>query len=126
MVIEEPERQLILGALNSLGVALADHDHKWTVGERAIHEEGVRVLTSCSATRRDFGSTVPAKCQAPRPSSEPHLRCDPALTQLPRLVYLLWQAFSAQLCRLASKVYRCFSSILSYFVVSNCLNRNLP
>ena len=35
---------MILGALNSLAVALADHDHQWTDGERAIYEEAVKLL----------------------------------------------------------------------------------
>jgi hypothetical protein len=37
--ISESERRIILGALDSLGVALADHGHEWTVGERTIYEE---------------------------------------------------------------------------------------
>jgi hypothetical protein len=36
---------LILGALDSLGVALAEHDHQWTDGEKAIYEESVKLLT---------------------------------------------------------------------------------
>lgn len=38
------ETQLVLGALDSLGVALADHDHQWSDGERAIYEEARKVL----------------------------------------------------------------------------------
>lgn len=36
---------LLLGALDSLGVALTEHHHQWTDGERAIYEEAVRILT---------------------------------------------------------------------------------
>jgi hypothetical protein len=37
-------RDLIIGALDSLGVALADHDHQWTEGERAVYEEALTTL----------------------------------------------------------------------------------
>jgi len=37
--------QLVLGALDSLGVALADHSHQWTEGERAIYEKAVEIVT---------------------------------------------------------------------------------
>jgi hypothetical protein len=37
--------QLVLGALDSLGVALADHGHQWTEGERAIYEKAVEIVT---------------------------------------------------------------------------------
>jgi hypothetical protein len=35
---------LVVGALDSLGVALADHGHEWTDGERAIYEESIKTL----------------------------------------------------------------------------------
>jgi hypothetical protein len=37
--------QLVVGALDSLGVALADHDHQWTEGERAIYEKAVEIAS---------------------------------------------------------------------------------
>ena len=36
--------QLVLGALDSLGVALADHGHEWTVGEREIYDQATATL----------------------------------------------------------------------------------
>ena len=39
---------LVVGALDSLGVALADHGHEWTEGERAIYEESVQILWNMS------------------------------------------------------------------------------
>ncbi|SRR6266404_4837466 len=51
MKISEGDRQIIVGALDSLGVALADHDHEWTVGERTIYEEAVKLLTASSPSR---------------------------------------------------------------------------
>jgi len=43
---EQPQEQidLVVGALDSLGVALADHGHEWTDGERAIYEESIKTL----------------------------------------------------------------------------------
>ena len=35
---------MILGALDSLGVALANHNHEWTEGERAIYEAAVEFV----------------------------------------------------------------------------------
>jgi hypothetical protein len=32
---------LVVGALDSLGVALASHGHEWTEGERVIYEESI-------------------------------------------------------------------------------------
>lgn len=36
---------LVLGALDSLGIALTQHGHVWTVGERAIYEAAIEILT---------------------------------------------------------------------------------
>jgi hypothetical protein len=52
--IDEPQPQpsdtddanMVIGALDSLGVALADHDHQWTEGELAIYEKAVEIVTS--------------------------------------------------------------------------------
>lgn len=38
------ERKLVLGALDSLAVALADHGHTWSDGERAIYEQSVAIV----------------------------------------------------------------------------------
>lgn len=35
---------LVIGALNSLGTALADHRHQWTDGERCIYELATEIL----------------------------------------------------------------------------------
>jgi len=40
----EKNIQLVIGALDSLGVALTSHNHEWTVGERAIYEEAIKAL----------------------------------------------------------------------------------
>jgi hypothetical protein len=44
MILSENNRQMILGALDSLGVALTNHDHQWTEGERTIYEMSVEAL----------------------------------------------------------------------------------
>jgi hypothetical protein len=38
------DRSLILGALDSLALALADYNHVWTEGERAIYDEARELL----------------------------------------------------------------------------------
>ena len=50
MKISESDRQLVLGALDSLTVTLADYDHEWTVGERTIYDEALKILTASAET----------------------------------------------------------------------------
>lgn len=40
----EADKHIILGAIDSLGMALVAHNHKWSTGERAIYEEATKVL----------------------------------------------------------------------------------
>ena len=46
--VTEDEANLITGALDSLGVALADHGHEWTEGERCIYEAAVECVLKAS------------------------------------------------------------------------------
>ena len=46
MKISESDRQLVLGALDSLAVTLAHYDHEWTVGERTIYDGALKILTA--------------------------------------------------------------------------------
>ena len=43
-VLSREQRQTVLGALDTLGTLLADDNHPWTEGERAIYEEATRLL----------------------------------------------------------------------------------
>ena len=54
--LEMPEEDvnLVLGALDSLGTSLADHDHQWTEGERVIYEEACRVLGRPTQPEEDW------------------------------------------------------------------------
>lgn len=42
------EPNLVLGAVDSLALALTDHGHSWTDGERAIYELAIDKLTGKS------------------------------------------------------------------------------
>ena len=44
MILTPEDRTLLVGALDSLGVALAGHAHVWTVGEREIYERAMAIL----------------------------------------------------------------------------------
>ena len=44
MTLTEENRQLILGALDSLGTALVSHGHEWSEGERTIYEMAVECV----------------------------------------------------------------------------------
>jgi len=39
---------LVQGALDSLGVALADHNHEWSDGERTIYEQATSIIRTTS------------------------------------------------------------------------------
>ena len=41
----------ILKTLDQLGVALAEHKHKWTTEERTNFEESVKALKACRNTK---------------------------------------------------------------------------
>ena len=38
------DKDLVMGALDSLGVALAEHEHEWTEGEKEIYEQAVKLV----------------------------------------------------------------------------------
>ncbi len=42
--MSEEDAALIVGALDSLAVALTEHDHGWTAGERCIYEAAVECV----------------------------------------------------------------------------------
>jgi hypothetical protein len=48
--ISESDCQLVLGALDSLAVTLADYDHEWAVGERTVYDEALKNLTASTET----------------------------------------------------------------------------
>lgn len=45
MNITKEQASLIQGALDSMGVALTNHGHEWSAGERAVYEEATAALT---------------------------------------------------------------------------------
>jgi hypothetical protein len=42
--MNQNQKNLIQGALDTLALALAEHDHTWTEGEKAIYEEASAFL----------------------------------------------------------------------------------
>jgi len=45
MTLDDDQRRLILGALDTLGTQLSEHGHQWTEGEREIYDQSVAILT---------------------------------------------------------------------------------
>lgn len=43
--MSEEDKNIILGALDSLAVKLSDYSHVWTEGERCIYEEAIRIIS---------------------------------------------------------------------------------
>jgi len=40
----DPDKELLIGALDTLGTTLSAHGHEWTEGEREIYEQAMRSL----------------------------------------------------------------------------------
>lgn len=46
MEINQEQITTIMSALDTLSLALTDHDHQWTNKERKVYEDAVSLLTS--------------------------------------------------------------------------------
>ena len=114
MKISEGDRQIIVGALDSLGVALADHDHEWTVGERTIYEEAINVLTA-SPCRMAADSSALTACAASPPANRPHPACAPISTRSRGLVYYARRVAAVLAWSVKSKLCHCYEWICSLF-----------
>jgi hypothetical protein len=112
--INESDRQLILGALDSLGVALADYDHEWTVGERTIYEEAINLLTA-SPCRRAADLSASTTCAASTPAKKPLPASAPISTRSHGLVYFLRRVAATGAWRWVSKLFHCCAWIYSWF-----------
>jgi hypothetical protein len=55
----------ILDALDALGLALADHGHKWTDHERRLYEDAVAIASSGGYTATD--SLASKRCSSQMP-----------------------------------------------------------
>jgi hypothetical protein len=109
---------LVLGALDSLGVALAEHGHEWTTGERAIYEEAVGILTwrvGCM----DSGSVDSVKHPSLMPCSELRQVSCRASVRLLALEYSLWRVVLAAGHLAMTKLFRCCVWIYSYRAMSS-------
>ena len=106
---------LIQGALDSMGCALADHGHEWSDGERAVYEEGTKLLsflTSIGCMGSDSSET--ARCLSPRLSSKCRLRaCRVSIRSLVS-EYSLWRVALAAALLSWSSVCRRFVWICSW------------
>ncbi len=52
--MERENIALVIGALDSLGLALANHDHQWTEGERAIYDLSIEILAHSQKRREQI------------------------------------------------------------------------
>ena len=111
------DARLVIGALDSLGAALAEHYHQWSVGEREIYEQSVTLLekaiaSSCDCMEPD--SLASGIFPLPKPCSEQHLPCVQSSVQSLVSECSPWRVASLALLRLASMPCRCFVWICSW------------
>ena len=67
LILDEMERQLVFGALDSLGVTLSDHDHEWTEGERAIYEAAVECISKVQKSKSSLKEWLPCSACGEKP-----------------------------------------------------------
>lgn len=104
---------LIQGALDSLGVALADHHHQWSEGEREIYEQSVIIISSWIDDCKDSDSSASEKYCSQQLLREHRLQDARASVRLLASECSLWRVASVVLLLLASIAYqrfRCFCS----------------
>jgi len=46
------EKEVIIRAIDKLGLALAEHNHQWTVEERELYEKSISLLTPLPSPSR--------------------------------------------------------------------------
>jgi hypothetical protein len=107
---------LVLGALDSLGVALTNHNHQWTDGERAIYEEAAGILTS-RADCKDSGLVDSETLPALKPCWRWRLASCRASVRLLALEYSLWRVALAVGHLAMSTAFRCCVWICSWCVI---------
>ena len=115
MKITEFDRQTLLGALDSLGVALADHDYEWTVGERTIYEEAINVLTATSLCRKAADLSASTTCAASTPAKRLLPASAPISTRSHGLGYFLPRVAAVVAWIVKSKLFHCCAWIYSWF-----------
>src|SRR5437588_3783414 len=93
------DQQMVLGALDSLGTALADHDHEWTEGERCIYEAAVecvlRANTEQCRLAASRGCAAAEGCAAPVAWKS----VTSSYNKQPKLVTTFWCEQHAQLLK---------------------------
>lgn len=104
---------LIQGALDSLGVALADHGHTWTDGEREIYDQATELISSSVSGCMGSDSSASEIFCSQKLSSERHLRGVRVLIQSLVSEYSLWRVASVVLLLIGSNVFRSFVSFCS-------------
>ena len=107
---------LVQGALDSLGIALADRSHQWTDGERAIYEEATDVIrNSCGdCMETDLLASEIYSLGTQPPGLMP--RCDLSSLQLALSGCSPWRVASLLGRLLASMLYRRLLVFCSYFM----------
>jgi hypothetical protein len=115
LTLSAEDHLLILGALDSMAVALTDHGHCWTEGEREIYEQAIACLTS-SADCRATDCEVLGKCPSQRLFVEPHPECDRVSSPLLALACSRRPSSVVVGLRLMSKPFRYFVWIYSWIL----------
>jgi len=112
---------LIQGALDSLGVALSDHYHRWSDGEREIYDRATSIISSWVADCRDSDSSASERYCSQQLLRERRPLGARASVQLLASECFLWRVASVALLLLASTAcqrFCCFCSSCFRWVVN--------
>jgi hypothetical protein len=115
MKISEADRQIVIGALDSLGVALAEHGHEWSTGERTIYEEAIKLLTASSLYRMAADSAAATTCAASPLASRWHPAYAPISTRSRGLACFARRVAALVAWPVKSKLSHCYEWICSLF-----------
>ena len=114
---------LIQGALDTLGVSLADRYHQWTDGERAIYEEATEIIRASVGGCMGTDSLASEIFLSPRQWREWPLHSFQSYVQSALLGYSPWRVLLLLGRLLASTLVRCFLVFCSCLVVGEWRER---
>ena len=114
---------LVQGALDSMGVALADHHHQWSEGEREIYDQATEIIRASVGDCMATDSLGSKKHSSLMPLIESLLPSGLVSGQLLALGYSPWRVALVHGHLAVSTAFRCCVCFCSCFVVGELRER---